>query len=144
MPHARSLTLTLGDGLRLIALLDQGFGAWRTEAPVRYDFRVSATAQAHALRRADFVVQAAEPGEVPLVGCGTEGWVIVGSNQLCILPCKRVPRGARFRLAPNHIFPVLTFIAPGTRSWTRSGVRTQEISYGFEIEFGISGCVSAI
>ena len=67
LSHARSLTLTLGDGRRVILLLDQGFGAWRAETPARHDFGTAPGAQARALRAAVFRVRAEPTGELPIV-----------------------------------------------------------------------------
>jgi len=67
LPHARSLTLTLGDGRRVVLLLDQGFGAWRTETAARYDFSAAPLSQARALRAAVFRVRAEPAGELPIV-----------------------------------------------------------------------------
>ena len=67
LPHARSLTLTLGDGRRIALLLDQGFGAWRTEAAARHDFRADPAAQARALRAAVFKVHSEPTSELPMV-----------------------------------------------------------------------------
>jgi DEAD/DEAH box helicase domain-containing protein len=66
LPHARSLTLILRDGRRIALLLDQGFGAWRTEA-ARHDFRADAVAQARALRAAVFKVHSEPASELPMV-----------------------------------------------------------------------------
>jgi len=66
-PHARSLTLTLGDGRRLVALLDQGFGAWRADETVRHDFHAEPAGQARALRAAAFTVRADRAGELPMI-----------------------------------------------------------------------------
>jgi hypothetical protein len=67
LPHARSLTVTLGDGRRLVLLLDQGFGAWRAETATRYDFGAAPGSQARALRTAAFKVRAETNGELPVV-----------------------------------------------------------------------------
>jgi hypothetical protein len=66
-PHARSLTLTLGDGRRIVALLDQGFGAWRTESGARHDFHAEPAAQARALRATTFVVRAELESNSPMI-----------------------------------------------------------------------------
>jgi len=67
LPHARSLTVTLGDRRRVVLLLDQGFGAWRTEAATRYDFNAAPVSQARALRIAALKVVAETTGELPIV-----------------------------------------------------------------------------
>jgi len=66
LPHARSLTLALGNGRRVLLLLDQGFGAWRAEAAARHDFNAAPGAQARALRAAVFRVRAEPAGELPI------------------------------------------------------------------------------
>jgi hypothetical protein len=65
IPHARSLTVTLGDKRRVTMLLDQGLGAWRTEMPTRHDFRANPTEQARALRTSVFSVRAEPTGDLP-------------------------------------------------------------------------------
>ena len=67
LPHARSLNLTLGDGRRVVLLLDQGFGAWRAEGEMRHDFKGDPPAQARALRAASFRVVVEANGEVPII-----------------------------------------------------------------------------
>lgn len=66
-PHARTLTLTLCDNRRLVALLDQGFGAWRADETVRHDFHAGPAAQARAMRAATFTVRADRAGDLPMV-----------------------------------------------------------------------------
>jgi hypothetical protein len=72
-------TLKLGDGRALVILLDQGFGAWRTETSVQYDFRVDPGVQAWALRSAAFSVAVDRGGEVPLVVEEVQAASLVGS-----------------------------------------------------------------
>lgn len=67
LPHARSLNLTLGDGRRVVLLLDQGFGAWRADGPTRHDFNATPAGQARALRGVVFGVRADATGDVPVI-----------------------------------------------------------------------------
>ena len=67
LPHARSLNLTLGDGRRVVLLLDQGFGAWRGEGEMRHDFKNDPPAQARALRAASFRVLVDAKSEAPII-----------------------------------------------------------------------------
>lgn len=67
-PHARSLTLELGDGRYVRILLDQGFGAWRASGPPpRHDFRAPQSKQAEALKRADAQIRIALPSRTPMI-----------------------------------------------------------------------------
>lgn len=50
LPHARSLELRLASGATVRVLLDQGFGAWRTDE-TRHDFRASPKIQAASIRK---------------------------------------------------------------------------------------------
>ena len=67
LPHARSLTLRLGDGRRLRLLLDQGFGAWRVEGSPRHDFRAPPAEQARAVRRTELQLRVSEERGVPIL-----------------------------------------------------------------------------
>jgi DEAD/DEAH box helicase domain-containing protein len=49
LPHDRRLTFELRNGRRVMMLLDQGFGAWRTQSEVRHDFTAAADAQARSI-----------------------------------------------------------------------------------------------
>lgn len=49
VPHARSLTLALGDGREITILLDQGFGGWRANGAPRHDFQAAPEEQARAI-----------------------------------------------------------------------------------------------
>jgi DEAD/DEAH box helicase domain-containing protein len=66
-PHGRSLVVNLTDGRRLAILLDQGFGAWRTEGLVRHDFRQPPQKQAMEIKRADVRVRMAEQLGSPVI-----------------------------------------------------------------------------
>lgn len=49
LPHHRRLDLRLADGQRVLILLDQGFGGWRTQSVVRYDFHATVAAQGRSI-----------------------------------------------------------------------------------------------
>lgn len=49
LPHHRRLELALNDGRRVLILLDQGLGGWRTPIVVRHDFNGPVAAQARAI-----------------------------------------------------------------------------------------------
>jgi hypothetical protein len=49
LPHYRALSGELNDGRKFIILLDQGFGAWRAQGPVRHDFDSTPMQQAKIL-----------------------------------------------------------------------------------------------
>ncbi len=66
-PHARSLVLKINDGRRLQILLDQGFGAWRTEGPARHDFRLPPQKQAIEIKRADAHLRMGEKHGAPVI-----------------------------------------------------------------------------
>jgi hypothetical protein len=66
-PHGRSLVLNLSDGRHMTILLDQGFGAWRTDGVVRHDFRLTPQRQAAEIRRADVRVRMAEQLGSPVI-----------------------------------------------------------------------------
>ena len=67
LPHARSLNLTLGDGRRVVLLLDQGFGAWRADGELRHNFTSDPPVQARALRAAAFRVVVEPKSQVPII-----------------------------------------------------------------------------
>lgn len=58
MPHYRAFSIELRDGRTIEILLDQGFGMWRVKSSVRHDFTAPSVAQAKALQRAEFRVEA--------------------------------------------------------------------------------------
>jgi hypothetical protein len=49
LPHHRRLEIGLGDERRVLILLDQGLGGWRTPSIVKHDFNASARLQARAI-----------------------------------------------------------------------------------------------
>ena len=49
MPHHRRLDIRLADERRVMILLDQGFGAWRSGVMARHDFAAAPKAQAAAI-----------------------------------------------------------------------------------------------
>lgn len=49
LPHHRRLDLRLADGQRVLILLDQGFGGWRTQSVVRHDFHATVAEQGRAI-----------------------------------------------------------------------------------------------
>jgi len=63
MPHERSLEVLWENGEKLVATLDQGFGAWRAAGRPRHDFVADAVAQAGALTQLGF--------DIRLDGAGT-------------------------------------------------------------------------
>ena len=67
IPHERRLTLTTGDGRRVVIFLDQGFGAWRARGVPRHDFAATPRRQALSLKSLKFSVLS-EPGrQIPIV-----------------------------------------------------------------------------
>lgn len=67
-PHARSLTLHLGDGRRLQVLLDQGLGAWRTDGmSSQHDFRATPERQASDIRSANIRIRLGEVQGTPAI-----------------------------------------------------------------------------
>ena len=56
LPHARQITLATQSGKRIHILLDQGFGAWRPERYIDFDFRARAESQARQLKGLDFTL----------------------------------------------------------------------------------------
>ena len=67
IPHERTLTLRLGDGRKVVVMLDQGFGAWRAIGAPRHDFHVDPARQARALASAKFAVRVEAGREAPIV-----------------------------------------------------------------------------
>jgi DEAD/DEAH box helicase domain-containing protein len=66
LPHHRRLTFTLQDGRRMMILLDQGFGSWRTLGEVRHDFAATPAAQARTITGLNTQLRTAEPRGTPL------------------------------------------------------------------------------
>lgn len=66
-PHARSLEMELNDGRRFQILLDQGFGAWRADGPVRHDFRDTPDRQAVKIKQADIQLRMNENNGAPVI-----------------------------------------------------------------------------
>jgi len=65
--HARSLEILFHDGRCLYILLDQGFGAWRTDYPARHDFFDTPDKQAEKIRKANFDISMGEKNGMPIV-----------------------------------------------------------------------------
>ena len=57
LPHQRALTVGLQDGRDLLVLFDQGFGGWRAEGAVRFDFDLEVKKQARKLEGLSFDVR---------------------------------------------------------------------------------------
>jgi hypothetical protein len=55
-PHARQITMSTESGKKVYVLLDQGFGAWRSERYRDFDFRARAESQARQLKGLDFAL----------------------------------------------------------------------------------------
>lgn len=66
LPHRRFLRIDLRDGRQLVALLDQGFGAWRATGTVRHEFNSDADRQARELMRAKFEVRIHDDSDAPM------------------------------------------------------------------------------
>jgi ATP-dependent helicase YprA (DUF1998 family) len=57
LPHQRALTVGLRDGRDLLVLFDQGFGGWRAEGAVSFDFDLEVKKQARKLQGLSFAVR---------------------------------------------------------------------------------------
>lgn len=66
LPHHRHLTITLRDARRVTILLDQGFGAWRSESFVRHDFGKDARAQARTIASLNVGLRSLDPRGTPM------------------------------------------------------------------------------
>jgi hypothetical protein len=66
LPHHRRLDFELQNGRHLTMVLDQGFGAWRTQSDVRHNFTAAADAQARSITSLNPPLRAAEARGTPL------------------------------------------------------------------------------
>lgn len=67
LPHARRLEIVLANAKVLNLLLDQGFGAWRTEGIARHDFSATPDEQAKAIKESTYSVLMGQRGGMPIV-----------------------------------------------------------------------------